>query len=109
MSRNRSRPTTASNTTRWSSSNTTSPPLSPPVLPSSSQQELNNNNNTIDIVPSSIEQSLQDWLSRSISDNSPILDTKCGCCGQSDCGSFEALGNTIKKLEGDARLAAGKP
>ncbi|KAG2224235.1 hypothetical protein INT45_000264 [Circinella minor] len=112
MSRNRSRPIT-SNTTRWSSNITTSPPLSPPVPPLLQQQQQeennnNNNNNTIDIVHSSIEQSLQDWLSRSISDNSPILDTKCGCCGQSDCESFESLGNTIKKLEGDARLAAGK-
>ncbi|KAI7859677.1 hypothetical protein BDC45DRAFT_553424 [Circinella umbellata] len=107
MSRNRSRPIT-SNTTRWSSNITTSPPLSPPAPPllQQQQQQENSNNNNIDIVHSSIEQSLQDWLSRSISDNSPILDTKCGCCGQAHCESFESLGNTIKKLEGDARLAA---
>ncbi|KAI8146255.1 hypothetical protein BJV82DRAFT_410639 [Fennellomyces sp. T-0311] len=59
-----------------------------------------------DMVPSSIEQSLQDWLSRSISDNSPMLDTICRCCGQPNCENFEALANTVRKLEGDARLAA---
>ncbi|KAI9250931.1 hypothetical protein BDA99DRAFT_522244 [Phascolomyces articulosus] len=115
MSRNRSRPTTTTTAAAAAASTTRSPPPSlqqqqQQQQPQPQPQQPSNSNSSssrgIDIVPSSIEQSLQDWLSRSISDNSPILDTKCGCCGQIDCEIFEALGNTVKKLEGDARLAA---
>lgn len=63
-------------------------------------------------IPPSIEDSLQQWLSQSITDpvNSPtawVSDSTCRCCGQPGCEQFEALANTIKKLEGDTRLAAG--
>ncbi|KAI9485132.1 hypothetical protein BDB00DRAFT_878005 [Zychaea mexicana] len=93
MSLNRSR-------ARWS-------PPPPPPLPGSGSTGAGAGGG--DIVPTSIEQSLQDWLSRSISDNSPILDTKCcRCCGLPNCDNFETLANTVRKLEGDARLAAGK-
>lgn len=63
------------------------------------------------IYSPSIEESLQDWLSRSISEasHSPtILDSPCCCCGHLDCDSFEKLTASVRKLEGDARLAAGK-
>lgn len=59
----------------------------------------------------SIEESLQDWLSRSIPDTpsssvSWLLDT-CRCCNQNDCENLETISSTIRKLENDARLAAG--
>jgi len=59
----------------------------------------------------SIEESLQDWLSRSIPDTpsstvSWLLDT-CRCCNQNDCENLETIASTIRKLENDARLAAG--
>ena len=59
----------------------------------------------------SIEESLQDWLSRSIPDTpsssiSWLLDI-CRCCNQNDCENFETISSTIRKLENDARLAAG--
>lgn len=63
------------------------------------------------IYSPSIEESLQDWLSRSISEasHSPtILDSTCCCCGHLECDSFEKLTASVRKLEGDARLAAGK-
>ncbi|CEP08056.1 hypothetical protein [Parasitella parasitica] len=58
----------------------------------------------------SIEESLQDWLSRSIPDTpsssvSWLLDI-CRCCNQSDCENLETMSSTIRKLENDARLAA---
>ncbi|OAD08200.1 hypothetical protein MUCCIDRAFT_182376 [Mucor lusitanicus CBS 277.49] len=58
----------------------------------------------------SIEESLQDWLSRSIPDTpsssvSWLLDT-CRCCNQNDCENLETITSTIRKLENDARLAA---
>ncbi|KAI8643529.1 hypothetical protein BD408DRAFT_342219 [Parasitella parasitica] len=58
----------------------------------------------------SIEESLQDWLSRSIP-NTPsssvswLLDI-CRCCNQSDCENLERISSTIRKLENDTRLAA---
>ncbi|KAG2193193.1 hypothetical protein INT46_011274 [Mucor plumbeus] len=60
----------------------------------------------------SIEESLQDWLSRSIPDTpsssiSWLLDI-CRCCNQNDCENFETISSTIRKLENDARLAAGQ-
>ncbi|KAG1058249.1 hypothetical protein G6F42_028756 [Rhizopus arrhizus] len=59
----------------------------------------------------SIEESLQDWLSRSIPDTpsssvSWLLDI-CRCCNQNDCENLETISSTIRKLENDARLAAG--
>ncbi|KAI9315978.1 hypothetical protein BX666DRAFT_2046138 [Dichotomocladium elegans] len=61
--------------------------------------------------PPSIEESLQDWLSRSISETSnsttqSLLDGTCRCCSQPDCEAYEKLANAVRKLEGDARLAA---
>lgn len=60
----------------------------------------------------SIEESLQDWISRSIPDTpsssiSYMLES-CRCCNESDCENFETLASTIRKLDSDARLAAGK-
>lgn len=73
-------------------------------------QDVNTTTGT-PIYSPSIEESLQDWLTRSISEasHSPtILDSTCCCCGQLDCDSFEKLTASVRKLEGDARLAAGK-
>ncbi|KAI9021736.1 hypothetical protein CLU79DRAFT_702628 [Phycomyces nitens] len=58
-----------------------------------------------------IEDSLQDWLTRSISESasSPVswlLDNPCRCCGKSDCESLATLTKAIRKLEVDTRLAA---
>ncbi|RCI06004.1 hypothetical protein CU098_009115 [Rhizopus stolonifer] len=80
------------------------------------------NNNRTSIVPSlsttvntdtaplflpSIEESLQDWLSRSIPPESPSLSLDmCRCCGHNDCEYFETISSTMRKLESDARLAA---
>lgn len=72
-------------------------------------QDVNTTTGT-PIYSPSIEESLQDWLTRSISEasHSPtILDSTC-CCGQLDCDSFEKLTASVRKLEEDARLAAGK-
>lgn len=65
-----------------------------------------------DIFPSSIEESLQDWLKQRSQPDLPEspqpAEGICECCRQPDCPHFEALASTISKLEGDARLAAGK-
>lgn len=65
----------------------------------------------------SMEESLQDWLTRNIPDtagNSPsslssLLHDACPCCGKHDCEHMETLYKTMRKLESDTRLAAGKP
>jgi hypothetical protein len=65
----------------------------------------------------SMEESLQDWLARNIPDtanNSPsslssLLHEACPCCGKHDCEHMETLYKTMRKLESDTRLAAGKP
>ncbi|ORY94188.1 hypothetical protein BCR43DRAFT_532171 [Syncephalastrum racemosum] len=63
-----------------------------------------------DIFPSSIEESLQDWLKQRSQPDSPEspqpAEGICECCRQPDCPHFEALASTIRKLEGDTRLAA---
>ena len=58
-----------------------------------------------DLIVPSIEESLQDWLSR---DNSCtyLLDI-CRCCNKSNCDNLQTLILGIQKLEEDARLAAG--
>lgn len=104
MSLNRRRPRTRVN----SRANT---------MPSLSNTTVNTDttNTTIDTSAAflpSIEESLQDWLSRSIPDTpsssvSWLLDT-CRCCNQNECENLETISNTIRKLESDARLAAGK-
>ncbi|RCH83199.1 hypothetical protein CU097_005835, partial [Rhizopus azygosporus] len=57
-----------------------------------------------DLIVPSIEESLQDWLSR---DNSCtyLLDI-CRCCNKSNCDNLQTLILGIQKLEEDARLAA---
>lgn len=64
------------------------------------------------ICSPSIEESLQDWLSRSrTGSDSPtawLTDASCPCCGEPGCDRYESIAQTVKKLEGDARLAAGK-
>jgi hypothetical protein len=83
------------------------------TLPSLSNTTINTDttNTTADttFLPS-IEESLQDWLSRSIPEPSSsmswLLDT-CRCCN-TDCENLETITSTIRKLENDARLAAGK-
>ncbi|KAI8341061.1 hypothetical protein BC941DRAFT_346817 [Chlamydoabsidia padenii] len=62
----------------------------------------------------SMEESLQDWLTRNIPDtanNSPsslssLLHEACPCCGKHDCEHMEKLYKTMRKLESDTRLAA---
>lgn len=81
------------------------------TLPSLSNTTINTESTTVDFLPS-IEESLQDWLSRSIPDTpsssvSWLLDT-CRCCNQNECENLETLSSAIRKLEGDSRLAAGK-
>ncbi|KAF7725710.1 hypothetical protein EC973_009427 [Apophysomyces ossiformis] len=65
------------------------------------------NQNTMYPLPTTVEQSLEEWLNRSSpsSPSSLLLET-CRCCGQSDCDSLQRINKTIKKLESDARLAA---
>lgn len=55
----------------------------------------------------SIEESLQNWLTRDSSSLTPLLDS-CRCCNKINCENLQALVYAIKKLEEDARLAAGK-
>ncbi|KAI8087410.1 hypothetical protein BDF21DRAFT_335525 [Thamnidium elegans] len=79
------------------------------TLPSLSNTTINTESTTVDFLPS-IEESLQDWLSRSIPDTpsssvSWLLDT-CRCCNQNECENLETLSSAIRKLEGDSRLAA---
>ncbi|GAA5809243.1 hypothetical protein MFLAVUS_002648 [Mucor flavus] len=81
------------------------------TLPSLSNTTINTESTTVDFLPS-IEESLQDWLSRSIPDTpsssvSWLLDT-CRCCNQNECENLETLSSAIRKLEGDSRLAAGQ-
>jgi hypothetical protein len=40
--------------------------------------------------------------------SSSILLDMCRCCGRADCENLEYYTRTIKKLESDTRLAAGK-
>lgn len=59
-----------------------------------------------DFLPS-IQESLQDWLARSIPSDGGIdsFDEEvCKCCKQNDCENLEV----VRKLESDSRLAAGK-
>ncbi|KAI8343794.1 hypothetical protein EDC96DRAFT_522075 [Choanephora cucurbitarum] len=64
---------------------------------------------TIISTPSSLspsmEESLQDWLSKSLP-SSFLLSDVCLCCQRDDCQHFEAISNTIYKLENDVHLAA---
>lgn len=107
MSLNRQRPRT-----RVNSRANTLPPLSNITA---NTDTTNNTATTMDLSSSaflpSIEESLQDWLSRSIPDTpsssvSWLLDI-CRCCNQNDCENLETISSTIRKLENDARLAAG--
>ncbi|KAL0084084.1 hypothetical protein J3Q64DRAFT_1638815 [Phycomyces blakesleeanus] len=75
-------------------------PMANPPIPNRSDYDQPN-----------IEDSLQDWLTRSISESasSPVswlLDNPCRCCGKSDCESLATLTKAIRKLEVDTRLAA---
>ncbi|KAG0173818.1 hypothetical protein DFQ30_006942 [Apophysomyces sp. BC1015] len=59
----------------------------------------------------SIEDSLQEWLIKSIAEpsSSPLaclVENPCRCCGQPDCENLDTLTAAVRKLEGDARLAA---
>ncbi|KAI7888099.1 uncharacterized protein EV154DRAFT_605078 [Mucor mucedo] len=96
MSMNRQRPRTRVN----SRANT---------IPSLSNTTVNTESTVVDFLPS-IEESLQDWLSRSIPDTPTssvawLLDT-CRCCHRNECENLEILSSAIRKLEGDSRLAA---
>ncbi|KAG2202999.1 hypothetical protein INT47_013215 [Mucor saturninus] len=96
MSMNRQRPRTRVN----SRANT---------IPSLSNTTVNTESTVVDFLPS-IEESLQDWLSRSIPDTPTssvawLLDT-CRCCHRNECENLETLSSAIRKLEGDSRLAA---
>ncbi|KAG0860142.1 hypothetical protein G6F16_005906 [Rhizopus arrhizus] len=53
----------------------------------------------------SIEESLQNWLTRDSSSLTPLMDS-CRCCNKINCENLQALVYAIKKLEEDARLAA---
>ncbi|KAI8875585.1 hypothetical protein K501DRAFT_233480 [Backusella circina FSU 941] len=69
-----------------------------------------NNVDSSSFLPS-IEESLQDWLTRSIPDtastsSSLLLLETCPCCKKVDCENMDTLASAIRKLEGDARLAA---
>lgn len=84
------------------------------TLPSLSNTTINTENTavtTTEFLPS-IEESLQDWLTRSIPDTpsssvSWLLDT-CRCCNRNECENLETLSSAMRKLEADSRLAAGK-
>lgn len=96
MSLNRQRPRTRVN----SRANT---------IPSLSNITVNTESTVVDYLPS-IEESLQDWLTRSIPDTPSssvawLLDT-CRCCNRNECENLETLSSAIRKLEGDSRLAA---
>lgn len=56
----------------------------------------------------SIEESLQSWLTinKTPSTISYLPDT-CPCCHQSQCENLDSIIFTIRKLEEEARLAAG--
>ncbi|OBZ81901.1 hypothetical protein A0J61_10049 [Choanephora cucurbitarum] len=64
---------------------------------------------TIISTPSSLspsmEESLQDWLSKSLPSGFLLSDV-CLCCQRDDCQHFKAIANTIYKLENDVHLAA---
>lgn len=51
-----------------------------------------------------ISHDLQDWLTRTSAEPAPL--PRC-CCEQSTCASSELFHDTIKRLEGESRLAAG--
>ncbi|KAI9486673.1 MAG: hypothetical protein EXX96DRAFT_472089 [Benjaminiella poitrasii] len=78
-----------------------------------SRTRVNSRSNTIlssnnaSFMPS-IEESLQDWLSKNTIPDTPSsysLDM-CQCCKQHDCQNFESIHSIIRKLENDVRLAA---
>ncbi|KAI7901710.1 uncharacterized protein BX663DRAFT_513762 [Cokeromyces recurvatus] len=62
---------------------------------------------TTTVMPS-IEESLQDWLSKNSSsqESDDNLFDMCQCCHQNDCKNHEFISKHIQKLENDIRLAA---
>ncbi|KAI8576623.1 hypothetical protein K450DRAFT_119685 [Umbelopsis ramanniana AG] len=50
-----------------------------------------------------ISHDLQDWLTRTSAEPAPLPNC---CCEQSTCASSELFHDTIKRLEGESRLAA---
>ncbi|KAF7722544.1 hypothetical protein EC973_002968 [Apophysomyces ossiformis] len=60
-----------------------------------------------------IEDSIQEWLIKSIAESSgspvgSLEESPCRCCGQPDCENLATLTATIRKLEGETRLAGAE-
>lgn len=93
--------------------------LSPPVnygesrsTPTTSGTTLNERSSTLDYYQHNLAILEEDWtnqqqLSTPSSISSSLFDM-CRCCGRQDCDNLEYFNRTMKKLESDTRLAAGK-
>lgn len=93
---------------------TISNPTTTPLLPVNieSRSQLNERSSTLE-YQHNLALLEEDWqnsqqqLGTPSSVSSGLFDI-CRCCGKQDCENLEYFNRTVKKLESDTRLAAGK-